>query len=162
LVHAPSIGRRSRLATIDQPRINSKNVSALGLSFRDLATANGEGLAAPALTAASDPLPRANGPAFPPARTPPRRGAPSLHLPRRFHHPPDRVPARGYRHDDYFRSFFSSIPLRFAKGECVANGVALEAAPPAPLAASSCRWCSLSWQYKQSSSQLLPSGGLFW
>lgn len=53
----------------------------------------------------------------------------------------------------------SSSDLRFANGECVAllrpPGVWLPL-----LVASSCRWCSLSWQSRQSSSQLLPSGGL--
>src|SRR5262249_50065281 len=61
------------------------------------------------------------------------------------------------RAQDFF--FLSSRSLRFANGECVAPprvpGILLP-----PLAASSCRWCSLSWQYRHSSSQLLPSGGL--
>src|SRR5205814_9574464 len=57
--------------------------------------------------------------------------------------------------------FFSSIALRFANGECVAGGGLDDTADAPPLAAfSSSFWCSLSWQYTHSSSQLLPSGGL--
>jgi hypothetical protein len=33
---------------------------------------------------------------------------------------------------------------------------------PMLLAASICRWCSLSWQYRHGSSQFDPSGGLSW
>jgi len=65
------------------------------------------------------------------------------------------------RTKDYFLGgcFFASSSLSSAKGEYVA-ALPLAAAPPLPPFASSCRWCSLSWQYKHSSSQLLPSNGL--
>jgi hypothetical protein len=55
---------------------------------------------------------------------------------------------------------FVSSSLRSAKGAWVAPRRAALLAPPAVASASNCRWCSLSWQYKHSSSQLLPSGGL--
>ena len=50
--------------------------------------------------------------------------------------------------------------VRSANGENVAVPRLGPAEAPPPLTASSCRWCSLSWQYRQSNSQLLPSGGL--
>ncbi len=54
---------------------------------------------------------------------------------------------------------FFSKPASPANGECVA---ALPGclAETLPCVASSWRWCSLSWQYRHRSSQLLPSGGL--
>src|ERR1700682_1170513 len=61
---------------------------------------------------------------------------------------------------DQDRFLLSSSDLRFANGEWVAppRPAAPSVAPP-PVA-SNCRWCSLSWQYRHSNSQLLPSGGL--
>src|SRR5438105_12106073 len=65
------------------------------------------------------------------------------------------------RTTDHFGAFFSSSSLRFAKGLCVATGTPTAGTGLLPVrAASNCRWCSLSWQYRHSSSQLLPSGGL--
>ena len=53
----------------------------------------------------------------------------------------------------------SNSDLRLANGEYVAplRSPEVELAPPV---ASNCRWCSLSWQYRHKSSQLLPSVGL--
>jgi hypothetical protein len=68
-----------------------------------------------------------------------------------------KVDARCQRAD----YFFESRSFKSAKGLCVATLCCVEAGVlPCPVAASSCFWCSLSWQYTQSSSQLLPSGGL--
>ena len=57
------------------------------------------------------------------------------------------------------RFLLSNSDLRFANGEWVAPPRPAASVPPPPVA-SSCRWCSLSWQYRHSNSQLLPSGGL--
>ena len=54
--------------------------------------------------------------------------------------------------------FFFSSNFRSAKGLWVAG--ATSPAPRPRTASSSSRECSLSWQYTQSNSQLLPSAGL--
>ena len=50
--------------------------------------------------------------------------------------------------------------LRFANGLDVAPAVGVSRTPVAPASCSIWRWCSLSWQYRHRSSQLLPSAGL--
>jgi len=52
-----------------------------------------------------------------------------------------------------------SSSLRSANGVWVAGGLPVDELLR-PCAGSNCRWCSLSWQYRQSNSQLLPSAGL--
>src|SRR3989338_2301848 len=54
--------------------------------------------------------------------------------------------------------FFFSMDCRPAKGLCVATACTSDFLPRT--ASSRTRECSLSWQYRQSNSQLLPSAGL--